>query len=166
MKEKELLEKGYRKYTGKDIDVFFHKEMCEHSGVCVGGVPSVFNTKEKPWINLENANAKEVMDTIDKCPSGALQYVRKYKVNHEDRRYYINWNNQMAAEMTYSKAGDGMIIIDHTFVDDQYRGEGLGKLLVYQAVEDARINNIKIIPLCPFAKVVFKKDSTIKDVLK
>jgi hypothetical protein len=68
--------------------------------------------------------------------------------------------------MTYSKAGDNMIIIDHTDVSDNLRGQGAGKQLVMKAVEYARSNNIKILPLCPFAKSVFDKTPEIGDVLK
>lgn len=84
----------------------------------------------------------------------------------EDRRYYIDDNGVVAAEMTYSPAGDTMIIIDHTDVNDNYRGQGLGRKLLDRVVEDARKSNIKIIPLCPYAKSVFDKDESIRDTLK
>ncbi len=56
------------------------------------------------------------------------------------------------AEMTYSRAGDAMIIIDHTHVPDALRGRHIGEMLVRKAVEDARAAGKSIIPLCPFAK--------------
>ena len=55
------------------------------------------------------------------------------------------------AEMTYSVAGKGMIIIDHTEVPDVYRGQGVGLALVERAVEMAREQGKQILPLCPFA---------------
>ncbi len=86
----------------------------------------------------------------------------------EDRKgaFYIEINGENAAKMTYSKAGTGLIIIDHTEVSDQLRGTGLGEKLVLEAVDFARKNNFKIIALCPFAKSVFDKTEEIKDVLK
>lgn len=84
----------------------------------------------------------------------------------EKGRYYFDDDGIMAAELTYSTAGETMIIIDHTAVADDYRGQGLGKKLVYKAVEDARKNGIKIVPLCPFAKSVFVREKEIRDVLK
>ena len=166
MKEKELLEKGYRKYEWSDIDVFFNTEICQHSGVCVKGVPSVFNVNKKPWINLEEANVIEVMKIIDKCPRQALKYIRKYRVSKTPGKYFIEWDSKMIAEMTYSVAGKTMIIIDHTYVNDDFRGEGLGKIMVNQAVEDARKSGIKIVPLCSFAKSFFEKNNNAQDVLK
>jgi hypothetical protein len=79
--------------------------------------------------------------------------------------FYIEENGQLLAEMTYSKAGDSLIIIDHTEVSDALRGKGAGKQLVDAAVAFARQNNIKILPLCPFAKSVFDKTPAFADVL-
>lgn len=75
-------------------------------------------------------------------------------------------NNERAGMMTYSIAGAALIIIDHTEVEPAYNGKGVGKQMLYKIVEMARGKNIKIIPLCPFAASVFKKEVDIKDVLK
>lgn len=77
--------------------------------------------------------------------------------------FYIEENNVRLAEMTFSKAGADTIIIDHTEVSDALRGTGAGKKLVTEAVEYARKNNLKIIPLCPFAKTVFERTPEFKD---
>ena len=79
--------------------------------------------------------------------------------------YYIESDSEKIAEMTYSKAGTDRIIIDHTEVDESYKGKGLGEMMVRKAVEDARANNISIVPLCPFARSVFNKNEELKDVL-
>lgn len=79
--------------------------------------------------------------------------------------FIIKENNERLAEMTYSKAGDKLIIIDHTEVSDVLRGKGAGKQLVQAAVEYARSNQLKILPLCPFAKAVFDKTPEFTDVL-
>jgi uncharacterized protein len=78
--------------------------------------------------------------------------------------FVIEQDNERLAEMTYSKAGDKLIIIDHTEVSDKLRGTGAGKQLVMKAVEYARNNHIKILPLCPFARSVFDKTPEIADV--
>jgi uncharacterized protein len=79
--------------------------------------------------------------------------------------FIVKENNERLAEMTYSKAGDKLIIIDHTEVSVALRGKGAGKQLVSAAVEYARKNKIKILPLCPFAKSVFERVSEFNDVL-
>lgn len=70
-----------------------------------------------------------------------------------------------AGEMTYSKAGEDKFIIDHTEVNPEFNGKGVGKQMVLSAVEYARANGIKILPLCPFAKAMFDKNKDIQDVL-
>lgn len=70
-----------------------------------------------------------------------------------------------AGRITYTYAGETKIIIDHTDVSDEYRGQSIGKKIVLEIVDFARTNHIKILPLCPFAKSVFDKSPEIKDVL-
>jgi uncharacterized protein len=79
--------------------------------------------------------------------------------------FIIKENNERLAEMTYSKAGEHLIIIDHTEVSDALRGKGAGKQLVTAAVSFAREHNLKILPLCPFAKSVFDRTPEFSDVL-
>lgn len=89
----------------------------------------------------------------------------KQKNNDNKGLFYIEENNKIEAEMTYIWAGTNRIIIDHTEVSSVLSGKGAGKQLVSKAVDFAREKNIKIIPLCPFAKSVFDKVQDFKDVL-
>lgn len=70
------------------------------------------------------------------------------------------------AELTYSRAGTGLIIIDHTAVPDAMRGKSVGKLLVGRAVADARAEGRAIIALCPFARATIERMPAWQDVLK
>lgn len=74
-------------------------------------------------------------------------------------------NGLVAGTMTYVWAGDAKLIIDHTEVDPQFSGKGVGKQLLVQLVTFARARHIKVLPLCPFAKAVFEKVKEIRDVL-
>lgn len=87
------------------------------------------------------------------------------KVNDKKGRFFIEIEGKQEAEMTFVFAGEDKIIIDHTGVNPGNEGKGLGKQMVAQAVTYARENNIKIIPLCPFAKKVFDKTPEFRDVL-
>ena len=89
----------------------------------------------------------------------------KHKENGSKGEFYIGEDGQRLAEMTYSWAGDDKFIIDHTHVEDELRGQNVGVHLVNSAVEFARSKGVKNLPLCPFAKSVFNKDSSIRDVL-
>lgn len=91
------------------------------------------------------------------------------EINHrkeENKGAFIAKENDVkAGEMTYSKAGEDKFIIDHTEVNPEFNGKGVGKQMVLAAVEYARENGIKILPLCPFAKATFDKNKDIQDVL-
>ncbi len=86
---------------------------------------------------------------------------------NDTRRGYFEAveDGKEAGKMTYTWAGDSKFIIDHTEVNPDFNGKGVGKKLVMAAIEYARTNNLKIIPLCPFAKSVFDKVEEIRDVL-
>ncbi|HNP95325.1 MAG TPA: GNAT family N-acetyltransferase [Cyclobacteriaceae bacterium] len=90
------------------------------------------------------------------------------EIQHEQKEnkgaFFVEENGRRLAEMTYSKAGTDLIIIDHTEVSDELRGKSVGAKLVQAAVEYARANKIKILPLCPFAKSVFDKKPEYADV--
>jgi predicted GNAT family acetyltransferase len=72
---------------------------------------------------------------------------------------------KQAGAIFYTSAGETKMILDHTEVNDAYRGQSISKKILMYIVEFARENNIKIIPLCPYAKSVFDKTESIRDVL-
>ncbi len=82
-------------------------------------------------------------------------------IKHEDSgskgRFYIKEGEAYLAQMTYSRPGDDKIIIAHTEVDEQLKGQGIGKKMLDELVTWARAEHLKIIPLCPFAKSVMEK---------
>ncbi|MVZ60931.1 GNAT family N-acetyltransferase [Sphingobacterium humi] len=88
-----------------------------------------------------------------------------HEVNGNKGAFVAVEDGKKIGEMTYSAAGPGKIIIDHTEVDEQEKGKGIGHVLLMKAVEYARDNQVKIMPLCPFAKASFDRDVTIRDVL-
>lgn len=79
-------------------------------------------------------------------------------------RYIVRLDGHVA-EMTYSRAGERIVIIDHTGVPDALRGRGIGEALVRRGVEDARAEGLSIIPLCPFAKAQIARHPEWQDVL-
>lgn len=80
-------------------------------------------------------------------------------------RYVGRIPGKPEAEMTFSKAGQKIQIIDHTGVPDALGGLGVGKALVEYMVNDVRARNLKIIPLCPFTKATLEKHPEWQDIL-
>ena len=61
------------KYVGKDITIIFDRYLCMGDGHC-GELEAVFGTHDEPKYEPDAAPAEEIIDTIQKCPSGALSY--------------------------------------------------------------------------------------------
>lgn len=89
----------------------------------------------------------------------------KHRKEENKGAFIAEENGTKAGEMTYSQAGADKIIIDHTEVNADFNGKGVGKQMVLAAVAYARENKMKILPLCPFAKATFDKNKDIQDVL-
>ena len=79
--------------------------------------------------------------------------------------FYTGDVEEPLAEMTYTMPSLDKMIIEHTEVSDELRGQHVGYDLVAAAVDYARAHHIKILPLCPFANAVFKKKKDYEDVL-
>ena len=66
-------------YTGPILDVSFDAEVCRHAAECVRGMPEVFDTAKRPWINPEVAATADLADhlrlVVGRCPSGALRII-------------------------------------------------------------------------------------------
>jgi uncharacterized protein len=88
------------------------------------------------------------------------------QVNSETKGYFkAEADGLEAGRMTYTWVGKDKFIIDHTEVDPDFKGKNIGKQMIMAAVDYARDSNVRILPLCPFAKSVFDKVDEIKDVL-
>lgn len=91
------------------------------------------------------------------------------KITHQETenkgRFFIKEAEEQLAEMTYVWSGETRIIIDHTEVSEKLKGQGIGKQLVEEAIHFACAKNIKILPLCPFAKKVMERNADYNDVL-
>jgi len=94
-----------------------------------------------------------------------MEAVVKLELAEKNGCFYAAIDGITEAKMTFVFAGADKIIIDHTEVNPGKNGKGLGKKMVEQAVLFAREKNLKIIPLCPFAKSVFDKMIEFRDVL-
>ncbi|MGF2615845.1 GNAT family N-acetyltransferase [Rossellomorea aquimaris] len=73
--------------------------------------------------------------------------------------------NSPEAELVYS-SDPKALVIEHTVVSEQLRGQGVGEKLVDEAVQYARENNLKIDSQCPFAKRVLEREDKYQDVLQ
>lgn len=62
------------KFAGKDIDVSWDTRLCIHASECGRAEGELFVGGRKPWCQPDLAARDEVIDVIERCPSGALSY--------------------------------------------------------------------------------------------
>lgn len=89
----------------------------------------------------------------------------KHIDNGKKGKYYAGESNHPSAEITYYWNDDDTITIDHTYVNSDKQERGSGKKLVEAVIQLARNKNLRIIPVCSFAKAQFEKNEDWKDVL-
>ena len=63
-----------KEYTNGEVTIVWQSGKCIHSANCVKNNPDVFKPAAKPWITAENSTTEKIIETINKCPSGALTY--------------------------------------------------------------------------------------------
>lgn len=75
----------------------------------------------------------------------------------ENRFYKEDEGGNLVAEVTYKQIDEDTMELDHTFVDESLRGQGIAEQLVNRVVEEAEKDNKQIIPTCSYADSLFKK---------
>ena len=70
------MSKRLQTYETSEITVTFDPNICIHSGVCVRGLPAVFDVRRRDWVRPYAATPDEVEAQVRRCPSGALQFTR------------------------------------------------------------------------------------------
>ncbi|MBL4711686.1 MAG: CDGSH iron-sulfur domain-containing protein [Gammaproteobacteria bacterium] len=73
-KSDDRLEDKKQTYIGNNITIYDNRSLCAHAGYCTDNLSAVFRMKQEPWVNADAATAEDIIETIKKCPSGALSY--------------------------------------------------------------------------------------------
>ncbi len=61
-------------YAAGELTIVWKPALCTHVGVCWKTLPEVFRPRERPWVRPEFASTEQLIEMIDRCPSGALSY--------------------------------------------------------------------------------------------
>ena len=73
-----------KEYSNGVVTIVWQNALCIHSGNCVRGLPSVFDSRSTPWINANAATTEEIINQVKKCPSGALSYYLNSKIENKN----------------------------------------------------------------------------------
>lgn len=89
------------------------------------------------------------------------------EIRHADGRFYLieDDTHKEIGEIVYSTVEDNVISIDHTRVDHIYQGHGLAGKLLNALLDYADLKDLKIFPVCEYAKTAFKKRPEIRFLL-
>ncbi len=82
----------------------------------------------------------------------------------ENRIYAVDKNGTQMGEITYKLLGDDVLIADHTKVEEEFQGEGVGEKLVEALANMSRNDDKKIKAECPFVKATMEKNEAYHDV--
>ena len=72
-----------KEYSNGVVTIGWKPKACIHSGICVKGLPEVFQPKERPWIKIDATSTEALIQQVKACPSGALSYYMNANENKE-----------------------------------------------------------------------------------
>lgn len=74
----------------------------------------------------------------------------------EDHAYVITVDGERAGKAVYHIRG-GRYFFVHTEIDPEYEGKRLGSQLVQFALEDVKLKEGSVVPICPFVRGYIKR---------
>ena len=83
--------------------------------------------------------------------------------NEAEHRYELEVDGELA--IAEYRLRPGRISFTHTEVPDALEGRGIGKRLVKAALDDARAQGLKVVPICPFVKYYIETHSEERDLI-
>jgi uncharacterized Fe-S cluster protein YjdI len=75
-----------KEYSNGEVSVFWRADLCIHSANCLIGLPGVFNNAKRPWIDIKGASTKEIIRTVNTCPSRALTFLKNSRTKAQIRK--------------------------------------------------------------------------------
>lgn len=85
-------------------------------------------------------------------------------VTLEDGRYTIAVEGRQVGLADFADRGDQRVFY-HTEIDPAYGGRGLATILVEQALDEARAEGKRIVPVCSMIGTVLKKHPEYDDII-
>lgn len=62
-----------RVYERDELAVLWDATKCIHVATCMLALPEVFDSRRRPWVDIDAADADEIARAVRLCPTGALK---------------------------------------------------------------------------------------------
>ena len=82
------------------------------------------------------------------------------------REFVLHVDGERLGSLDFARPEAGVLRIDYVEVAPELRGTGLGRQLVEAAVDWARAENLKIVPICGYARAVIARDPAMRQLLR
>ena len=79
-------------------------------------------------------------------------------IKEDSRIYSLDNNKKVVSEITFYESENGVFTIDHTFVDESFRGQGIAGKLVEMALKEIEKRGGKVEATCSYAKKWLEKN--------
>ena len=83
--------------------------------------------------------------------------------NHE---FVLRVDGERLGFLEFTRPEVGVMRIEYVEVSPELRGTGLGKQLVERAVAFAKDSELRVIPICSYARAVIHRDPALSAALK
>lgn len=87
-------------------------------------------------------------------------------IHSQNRIFLLNDNNETLAEVTFPYIDENTVNINHTYVSDSLRGQGIAGKLMKAAAEQLQSQNKKAVLTCSFAVKWFERNPEYSNLLK
>jgi len=82
----------------------------------------------------------------------------------EHERFEVRLDGELAGFLVY-RSRKGLLALIHTEVEDRFEGHGLGGRLARFALDQAREQDIAVLPFCPFVNAWMKRHREYVDLV-
>jgi len=74
-----------RQYTNGEITVFWEPAKCIHATTCFRELIEVFNPGRRPWVIMDGAPTRRIIEVVNKCPTQALIWKNNSDLNDAEK---------------------------------------------------------------------------------